>query len=96
VGLAFGSKNNNIDNKNSIDENNYLLAKKLYEFSKENSALRFFGAFIGGNFVDTETFLEMAKMPSRETLIARLVGMIQYPLRSLAVALSEVAKKQAT
>ena len=33
-------------------------------------------------------------MPSKEILIGRLLGMLTYPMRGLAVALSEVAKKK--
>ena len=73
-------------------DSHYALAKKLYEFSKKNPSLRFFGALVNGSFIDTDKFMEIAKMPSREVLIGRLVGMLIYPIRGLAVALSEVAK----
>lgn len=82
VGLAFGN------------DDYYAVAKKLYEFSRKNSALRFFGAFVEGNFVNADKFMEIAKMPSREVLLGRLVGMLTYPMRGLAVALSEIAKKR--
>ena len=39
-------------------------------------------------------FLEMAKMPPKETLLARLFGMMKYPVLGLAIVLSEVAKKK--
>src|ERR1035437_2619049 len=44
-------------------EEPYGIAKKLYEFSRKNSALKFFGAIIEGAFISKEQFLEMAKMP---------------------------------
>ncbi len=80
----------------------YAISKKLYEFAKKNKALQFFGAIFsaeggsasGGDFIDKDGFLEMAKMPSREVLIGRLLGMLTCPMRGLAVALSEVAKKK--
>lgn len=72
----------------------YNTAKKVYEFSKKNQALAFWGAIMDGKFIDLNAFLEVAKMPSKEVLLGRLVGMLTYPIRSLAVALSEIAKKQ--
>ncbi|PIR41761.1 MAG: 50S ribosomal protein L10 [Candidatus Yanofskybacteria bacterium CG10_big_fil_rev_8_21_14_0_10_37_15] len=72
----------------------YAVSKKLYEFSKKNPALKFFGAVLEKNFLAEEAFIEIAKMPSRETLLARLFGMIRYPVSALAVALNEIAKKK--
>ncbi len=76
------------------DEDPYMIAKKIYEFSKKNPSLHFWGAVLEGKFVGKEGFLEVAKMPSKEVLIGRLLGMLTYPMRGLAVALSEVAKKK--
>lgn len=72
----------------------YAISKKLYEFAKKNKALQFFGAIFENSFMGKEGFLEMAKMPSKEILIGRLLEMLTYPMRGLAVALSEVAKKK--
>ncbi|OGN17527.1 MAG: 50S ribosomal protein L10 [Candidatus Yanofskybacteria bacterium RIFCSPHIGHO2_02_FULL_50_12] len=72
----------------------YGLAKKVYDFAKKNPALQFFGALLDGGFITKEQFLEMAKMPSREILLGRLVGMLTYPMRGLAVVLSEIEKKK--
>ncbi len=82
VGLVFG------------DGDSYAISKKLYEFAKKNKALQFFGAILENGFVGKEGFLEMAKMPSKETLLARLFGMMKYPISGLAIVLSEVAKKK--
>jgi|SRR3989344_4461277 len=74
----------------------YDIAKKVYEFSRKNQALEFYGALLDYRFITKERFLELAKLPSKEVLLGRLVGMLTYPMRGLAVALSEVAKKQTT
>ena len=76
------------------DDDPYAVAKKVYEFSKKNPALHFFGAIMNGKFIAVDAFLEIAKMPSREVLISRLVGMLTYPMRGLAVVLNEVAKNK--
>ena len=72
----------------------YAVSKKLYEFSKKNKALKFFGALFENGFMSKEGFLEMAQMPSRDTLLARLFGMMKYPISGLAIVLGEVAKKK--
>ena len=72
----------------------YAVAKKLYEFSKKNAALQFFGALYENNFIDKDAFMEMAQMPSRETLLARLFGMMKYPISSLAIVLNQIKEQQ--
>ena len=72
----------------------YAVSKKLYEFARKNQALHFFGALIDKGFIGIEEFLEIAKMPSRETLLARLFGMMRYPLSGLAITLNEISKKK--
>ena len=76
------------------DNDPYLVSKKLYEFAKKNTALQFFGALFDSRFVNKDGFLEMAKMPSREILLARLFGMMKYPVSGLAIVLKEIAKKK--
>lgn len=72
----------------------YLVAKKVYEFSRKNQSLHFWGAIMDGKFLGKDGFLEIAKMPSKEVLVGRLLGMLTYPMRGLAVALGEIAKKR--
>jgi large subunit ribosomal protein L10 len=72
----------------------YAISKNLYDFSKKNPALQFWGAVFGGKFINKEGFLEMAKMPSKEVLIGRLLGMLTYPMRGLAVSLDQIAKQK--
>ncbi|MBI2064314.1 MAG: 50S ribosomal protein L10 [Candidatus Yanofskybacteria bacterium] len=84
IGLAIGGNDS------------YAVSKKLYEFSKKNQALKFFGAIMGGDFIDADKFLEIAKMPSREMLLGRLVGMLTYPITGLYVVLGEVSKQRAS
>lgn len=72
----------------------YNIAKKVYEFAKKNQQLSFWGAIMNGQFIDLAAFMEVAKMPSREMLLGRLVSMLTYPIRGLAVALSEIIKNK--
>lgn len=78
------------------NEEPYSIAKKIYEFSRKNPALKFFGALVNGAFISKEAFLEMAKMPSKEVLIGRLLGMLTYPLTSFAIVLDQIGKQKET
>src|SRR3989344_4731894 len=44
-------------------------AKALYEFSKGHEALRLFGAFYEGQYLDQEQVIAFAKIPGREALL---------------------------
>jgi large subunit ribosomal protein L10 len=68
-------------------------AKSVYDFAKKNPALKYFGALWNGKFINYENLVELAKLPNREVLIARLLGMIKYPLSALAVVLNQIAQK---
>lgn len=72
----------------------YTAAKELYKFAKENKALVLFGAWLDGHFISKDELMSMATLPSRDELLARLLGMLKYPLSSLAVVLNEVAKQK--
>ena len=43
--------------------------------------------------VDDNAIKALAAIPSKEVLIAKLLSMLQAPVRGLAVALNEIAKK---
>lgn len=68
------------------------VAKALYQFSKKNTALKLYGAYLDSEFMDEAQLLEMAKLPTKEVLIGRLVGMLSYPIRGLVVVLDQIAK----
>ncbi len=72
----------------------FAIAKALYQFSKKNVALKLYGAYMGEEFIDEAHLVEMAKMPTKDVLIGRLVGMLSYPIRGLAVVLDQVAKQR--
>ncbi|MEK7615983.1 MAG: 50S ribosomal protein L10 [Patescibacteria group bacterium] len=68
----------------------YAVAKALYQFAKKNPIMQLFGGRMGDTVLDEAMVKEMALMPSKEVLIGRLVGMLSYPMRSLAVVLSQI------
>ena len=58
-------------------------SKVVYTFSKTNKALRLLGAIMGKEFIGSDKFIELAKLPSKELLIGRVVGLIKSPLSGL-------------
>ncbi len=72
----------------------FAVAKQLYQFAKANPALKLFVAWMDGHALSHEELIDMATLPSRDELLARLLGMLKYPLSSLAVVLNQVAKQK--
>ena len=69
------------------------LAKDIYDFSKANPVFEIFGALLDKNFIDKARFIELAKLPSREVLIGRLLGMMQYPIKGFMNAVNGNSRK---
>ena len=72
------------------------LAKVLKTFIKDHPELSFKHAYLEGQILEAEDAEKMADMPSRDELIARLLQMLQSPIRRLAVALNAPVQKFAT
>lgn len=72
----------------------FATARTLYQFSRKNTALKLYGAYMDGAFMDGAHLMEMAQLPSREVLLGRLVGMLSYPMRGLAVVLQQIGRKE--
>ena len=55
-------------------------AKAIKDFAKGNENLVIKGGIMDGAFVDAEAVEKIAALPSREELIAKLLGSLQNPL----------------
>ncbi len=76
-------------------EESYLDSlKAIYEYSKENDFYKIKAGVIDGKVVSSEELVTLAKLPSRETLIAQLAGALLGNISKLAVALDQVAKQK--
>jgi large subunit ribosomal protein L10 len=64
------------------------LAKVLKTFIKDHPELSFEHLYLEGQILEAEDAEKMADLPSRDELIARLLQMLQSPIRRLAVALN--------
>ncbi len=48
---------------------------------------------LNGNVIDADYVQKLAKIPSRETLIAQFMGMLKSPITHLAITLNAIAQK---
>lgn len=69
-------------------------AKLLTENVKKVNKTAIKGGVVEGKVVSVDEIAKVATIPAKPVLIAQLLGMMQSPVRSLAVVLSEIAKKQ--
>ncbi len=52
----------------------------LFKFSKKNDKLKLLGGIIDGKIVDADVIMKYAKLPSREELLAKLIGSMNAPV----------------
>lgn len=64
------------------------LAKVLTKFAKDVPTVTFKGAMLGGQIVPATEIQNIANLPSREELLAKLLYLMQHPIRGLAVVLN--------
>lgn len=69
VGAAFAS------------ENETAAAKIIYQFAKKNTNLKLRGAFFEGRVLSLAETKQLAMLPSKEELIAKLLYLIKYPIQ---------------
>lgn len=69
-------------------------SKVIYEYTKNNEFYKIKGGIIDGKVVTAEEIITLAKLPSRDTLIAKLAGALLGSISKLAVALDQVAKQK--
>lgn len=69
------------------------LAKALTEFAKTAPMLQFKGAMVERRAVAAEQVKEIADLPSRDELIARLVFMLQSPIARLVRTLGAMPQR---
>ena len=63
------------------------MTKALTKFAKDVPAVRFKGAMLDGQVVPPEQIQAIANLPSRDELIAKLLFVLQSPIRGLATVL---------
>lgn len=77
----------------SISEDPVAAAKVLNDFAKSNDKLVVKAGCYAGKVLDKAGVQALASIPSREELLAKLLGVMQAPVSGMAVALGALAKK---
>ena len=75
----------------AYSEDPVAAAKVADEFAKGNDKLQILGGAMGGTALDTDGVKAVAKMPSREELIASIAGCIGAPASNIAGAIGAPA-----
>ncbi len=68
------------------------LAKALTEFAKTVPSVEFKGGIVDGSAITAEQVQDIAKMPSREDLMAKLLFLLQSPITRLARTLAAIPR----
>ncbi len=74
-------------------ENPVAPAKVLKEYAEKIESFQILAGYLDGQVVDKDTVTKLADIPSKEVLIAKLLGSIKSPLYGLAYALQAVVDK---
>ena len=77
-----------------ISEDPVAAAKVLNDFAKTNDKLVLKAGCYAGNVLDQAGVKALASIPSREELLAKLLGVMQAPVSGFAGALAALAKKR--
>ena len=64
-----------------------VAAKALADFRRASGLLQFKGGWMGGDVLSAEQIDAIGRLPSRDVLYGRLVGMVASPLTGLASAM---------
>ena len=69
-------------------------ARILKAFIKKAKKCELKGGFVDKNILNAAQVEAIADLPSREVMIARMLGSMMSPISKFAIALNEIAKKQ--
>lgn len=78
----------------ALSEDPVAAAKVLNDFAKTNDKLVLKAGVYAGNLLDKDGVKALASIPSREELLARLLGVMQAPVSGFAVVLAALAKQR--
>ncbi|MDE5899521.1 MAG: 50S ribosomal protein L10 [Treponemataceae bacterium] len=76
-------------------EDSNVVAKILFDFTKDAPTLSVKGACLGKEILDAAKIEEFSKIPGRKQLIAMLMSAMNGPARQLAATLKAYAEKKA-
>lgn len=68
-------------------------ARELDQFVSKFEPLSFKGGVVAGEYYDQDTIQKIAKIPSKNELLSRLLGSFKSPMSSFARVINEITKK---
>ncbi len=78
----------------SISADPIAAARVLHDFAKTNDKVIITGGSYSGNLLDKAGVQALASIPSREELLAKLLGVMLAPLSGFAAGMAALAKKR--
>ena len=72
-----------------------VAARVLNDFAKDHKKLELKAGIVEGEVYDTEKIKQLATIPSKEVLIAKLLGSIKSPIASFARVINAIAESKA-
>ena len=73
-----------------------VAARVLNDFAKDHKALELKAGIVDGELYDAAKIQQLATIPSKEVLIAKLLGSIKSPISSFARVISAIADSKGT
>ena len=77
-----------------FSEDAVAAAKVVADFAKTNEKLVIRGGAFGGKALDVDGVKQLASIPSKEVLLAQLLGLMQSPISRTARVLAALAEKR--
>lgn len=95
--LGINFESSCYDGTTAIAVSSDVVAPAKITFDGENKykVMKAKAGFIEGKIMNYNEVKAIASIPSKEVLVAQLLGMLTNPIRSLAVVLDQAAKKNA-
>ena len=95
-GTVFTELNQHLEGPTAIAfgiEDATAPARVIAEFAKKAPKLEFKGGVVEGVYYDVKGLEKVAQIPSRDTLISKLLGSLQSPVANMARVLKQIAEK---
>lgn len=77
-----------------FSEDAVAAAKVVADFAKTNDKLVIRGGVFGGKALDVDGVKQLANIPTKEVLLAQLLGLLQSPITGFARVLTALAEKK--
>ena len=94
--VGYGDLKQHLNGMTAIaisDKDPVAAAKILKTYAEKVESFNILAGYVDGAVIDAATVNELAEIPSKEILIAKLLGSIRSPLYSFAYALQAVVDK---